>query len=188
MWDYHVILALKPRVRAFRGKEEGAVVVENELTLASDREHSSGHEGAGGDRKLGGDGEEDRDQAMQSWVYDFDSKLQTPCGWEGEPSLVLLSFAESRANLCVILTSRASRTSSPLYTQSTNSNRIHWIDISVRPCATRVRTRRADSIQKVRKKFPVLIPIRAREEDSLAYLILWYHRHRSGSHTSVCSG
>lgn len=138
MWDYHVVLALKPHSRNRSSDLHGPAAASNGPVDASSPESSS----------LTKDGRnEDRDreeQAQSAWVYDFDSRSPMPCKWKGKSSQEL--YVESRTDL---LTCCARHTLCHL------SYRVHRNDIPVRLCAARFRAHRAEGVSKVRAPFIV---------------------------------
>lgn len=138
MWDYHVVLALKPHSRNRSSDLHGPAAATNGPGDASSPESSS----LTMDKR-----NEDRDredQAQSAWVYDFDSRSPTPCKWKGKSSQDL--YVESRTDL---LTSCARHALCHL------SCRVHSNDISVRLFAARVRADRAEGVSKVRAPFVV---------------------------------
>lgn len=91
MWDYHVVLALKPHSRNRSSDLHGPAAATNGPGDASSPESSSL-------TMVKRNEDRDReDQAQSAWVYDFDSRSPTPCKWKGKSSQEL--YVESRTDL-----------------------------------------------------------------------------------------
>jgi len=103
IWDYHVILALRTKNSAdsLRGAETAANRDDDDSKIDEEDEEEIGRRstgvrgGAADDIEAGAVGDCDGDVrkrvsstgrrfASKDFVYDFDSRLEMPCSWEGE--------------------------------------------------------------------------------------------------------